>query len=377
MNEKDKKKEETDSQASNTNNNDDVKNKTFDNIDDEFNKEEPNFDSIDFNINPFNSNIESGNIKEKDNESDDCFFLHEEEDKFKANIDKDNNNDLNNDNNNDNNFKINNKLQPLNNLQMNLNSDNMQMNTNNNFISNFNNNKVNNNFINYIDKNNNNMYNNNIYNNFGYINNSSNNLYNINYDLQAAPFMPKNNNEIVNSANINNININNNNNFLLAKGRQSWICPFCQNFNSKSKLYYLNIIFFIDEQLCNRCGNINNNIPGKNFSSSNLPFVFPFDNNYPLFSPANNNAGPINNTFMTNSYVEQMSNQNEKFLFSKNTKKNKKSKKNNQKYKDKRPFDWICNRCDNLNYSFRTFCNICNLPKSQNVFYNKNMRNSN
>jgi hypothetical protein len=30
-----------------------------------------------------------------------------------------------------------------------------------------------------------------------------------------------------------------------------------------------------------------------------------------------------------------------------------------------------------LNYSFRTFCNICNLPKSQNVFYNTSMRNSN
>ena len=143
-------------------------------------------------------------------------------------------------------------------------------------------------------------------------------------------------------------------------------------------MFKYNYFLIIDEQFCNRCGNINSNLPGKNFSSSNLPFVFPLENNYPLFSPANNNAGPINNTFMPNSYVEPISNQNENFLFSKNTKKNKKSKKNNnQKYKEKRPFDWICNRCDNLNYSFRTFCNICNLPKSQNVFYNKHMRNSN
>ncbi len=78
---------------------------------------------------------------------------------------------------------------------------------------------------------------------------------------------------------------------------------------------------------------------------------------------------------MTNSYVEQMSNQNEKFLFSKNTKKNKKSKKNNQKYKDKRPFDWICNRCSNLNYSFRTVCNICKLPLKDNPCYKSNYEN--
>ena len=102
-----------------------------------------------------------------------------------------------------------------------------------------------------------------------------------------------------------------------------------------------------------------------------------FEKNYPPFSPVNNNTGTMINPYIANSYAEQL-NQNEKFLFSKNTKKNKKSKKNNnQKYKDKRPLDWICNRCNNLNYSFRTFCNICNLPKSQNVFYNMSMRNSN
>ena len=36
--EKDKKKEESDSQASNANNNDDIKNRTFENIEDDFNK---------------------------------------------------------------------------------------------------------------------------------------------------------------------------------------------------------------------------------------------------------------------------------------------------------------------------------------------------
>ena len=106
-----------------------------------------------------------------------------------------------------------------------------------------------------------------------------------------------------------------------------------------------------------------------------MPFVFPFENNkHPLFSPANNNVAEC---YISNSKNEQTSNQNEKILFSKNTKKNKKPKKNNnQKHGDKRPFDWICNRCNNLNYSFRTFCNLCYLPKSQNIFYNKSNRNS-
>ena len=40
--------------------------------------------------------------------------------------------------------------------------------------------------------------------------------------------------------------------------------------------------FYIVGEICNRCGNINKNINYLNytsFSSSNLPFVFPFDNN--------------------------------------------------------------------------------------------------
>lgn len=122
---------------------------------------------------------------------------------------------------------------------------------------------------------------------------------------------------------------------------------------------------------------MNKNISYQNytsFSSSNLPFVFPFDNNLfsPPFSPANNSINNLNNNYLFSS-----NNPNDQFLFSKNNKKNKKPKKsNNQKIKEKRPFDWVCNRCNNLNYSFRIFCNICNLPKNENQFYNSNMRNS-
>ena len=128
--------------------------------------------------------------------------------------------------------------------------------------------------------------------------------------------------------------------------------------------------------MCSRCGNINKNISYQNytsFSSSNLPFIFPFENNnLPPFTNVNNNSNALNNK-----YIISANSQNDKFLFSKNTKKNKKQKKiNNQKIKDKRPFDWVCNRCNNLNYSFRIFCNICNLPRNENQYYNSNMRNS-
>ena len=129
--------------------------------------------------------------------------------------------------------------------------------------------------------------------------------------------------------------------------------------------------------MCNRCGNINNNINYQNytsFSSSNLPFVFPFENNINNLAPfsVNNNSNELNNK-----YIISANSQNDQYLFSKNTKKNKKNKKiNNQKVKEKRPFDWVCNRCNNLNYSFRIFCNICNLPRNENQYYNSNMRNS-
>ena len=138
------------------------------------------------------------------------------------------------------------------------------------------------------------------------------------------------------------------------------------------------MFLFIDGNICNRCGNINNNIFYQNytsFSSSNLPFVFPFENNINNLAPFNINNN--NNNDLKNKYMINSNNQNGQYLFSKNIKKNKKNKKANlQKIKEKRPFDWVCNRCNNLNYSFRIFCNICNLPRNENQYYNSNMRNS-
>ena len=140
-------------------------------------------------------------------------------------------------------------------------------------------------------------------------------------------------------------------------------------------IYIFIILFFIVGEICNRCLNINKNINYQNytsFSSSNLPFVFSFDNNFSSFGNTNNNINDLKNNYIIN-----INNQNEQQLFSKNNKKSKKSKKsNNPKHKGKRPFDWICNRCNNLNYSFRVYCNICNLPRNENQFYSPNIRNS-
>lgn len=77
-------------------------------------------------------------------------------------------------------------------------------------------------------------------------------------------------------------------------------------------------MIIIGEQLCNRCGNINNNFSEKNFSSNNLPFVFPFETNYPPFSPVNNNPDSLQNNYIANSYLDQFQYQNEKkFIFKK------------------------------------------------------------
>lgn len=179
-------------------------------IENETEKEEMNFDSIDFNINPFNSNDEK---KEEKSEESDEFVLEEKElkniqfNKFHTSndllkidffpkeepneieVDKDKNNNLPKDNNNNNIF-------------------------NNNNINNY-----------YLQKNE--------INDFSSINDNSNsrksynNSNNLNLDLGANSFIPKNPNRSSNNSHINN--------FFMTKGRPSWICSFCHNFNFESK----------------------------------------------------------------------------------------------------------------------------------------------
>lgn len=179
-------------------------------IENETEKEEMNFDSIDFNINPFNSNDEKK--EEKGEESDEFvleekelkniqfnkfhtsndllkidFFPKEETNEFEVNKDK--NNNLSKDNNNNNIFNDNN-----------INNYNLQKNEINDFSS--------------INHNSNSRK-------------SYNNSYNLNLDIGASSFIPKNPNRSSNNSNINN--------FFMTKGRPSWICSFCHNFNFESK----------------------------------------------------------------------------------------------------------------------------------------------
>lgn len=105
-----------------------------------------------------------------------------------------------------------------------------------------------------------------------------------------------------------------------------------------------------------------------------MPYILPLEKNFPHFNNNNyyNNCN-LSNYINNNSVnVYSNSNQNEQNLFKKfpKGKKTKKEKKNfYKKYKEKRSSDWICNRCSNLNYSFRTFCNICKLPLKDNSYY--------
>ena len=74
--------------------------------------------------------------------------------------------------------------------------------------------------------------------NFNKSRKSYNNSNNLNYDLDAISFIPRNNNSI-NNNNVNNgnniNNSNNTNNFFSNKVRQSWICSFCHNSNYQGK----------------------------------------------------------------------------------------------------------------------------------------------
>ena len=160
-------------------------------------KEDINFEDIDFNINPFNN--DNSKDDEKSSESNELVLEEKEEEKSKLN-----------------NIPLNQKFHTSNELvKIDFFQDNISKEIK-------------------FDKNNlNNIDNNNISNNKNGNNNQlidiNNNSDNLKLDLKANSFIPKNSN--------NNYN---NNNFS-AKERTSWVCSFCHNFNYNSKKY----IYFI------------------------------------------------------------------------------------------------------------------------------------
>ena len=78
-------------------------------------------------------------------------------------------------------------------------------------------------------------------------------------------------------------------------------------------------------------------------------------------STNNINLDYNNSNFLNNDY-------NKINAYPKKEHKMKKVKKTNKKF-IKRPYDWICNRCNNINFAFRNVCNICELPLKDNSLY--------
>ena len=179
--------------------------------DDIIEKEEMNFDSIDFNINPFNS--KNSKSDDKNDQSGDLVLEEKEDDIF--NLNKLNFNPK---------FHTSNDLPKIDFLEESPKEIDFDKNkdkindlftdkNNNNINNNLNNNSIND--ISSMNTNNNSRK-------------SYNNSNNLKLDLEANSFIPKNRNM--------NDNLNN---FFMVRGRTSWVCSFCHNFNYESKKYIL------------------------------------------------------------------------------------------------------------------------------------------
>lgn len=119
---------------------------------------------------------------------------------------------------------------------------------------------------------------------------------------------------------------------------------------------------------CNRCGKPYTNIFYRNsfsLSSNNLQ-----SQNNQRFSFGSNqgNSQTFNNQNFSNSFEEENNYMNKNISFSpiitRIPKENKKQK--NMKRYVGREGDWICHKCNNLNFSFRNVCNRCGISKTEN-----------
>ena len=166
-------------------------------------KDDINFDSIDFNINPFKE--QKLEDKEQKSESDELVLEEKEDEKFEFN-----------------NIQLNSKFHTSNELlKVNFFQEDdekgkgKKVNNENNLFNLTNNNKIN-------------INNNNIFDSIDKYNSDSRNSYNnnsnIKFDLDANSFFPRNNN-------------------YYNKGKQNWICSYCNNFNNQSKTFLFILIF--------------------------------------------------------------------------------------------------------------------------------------
>ena len=151
---------------------------------------------------------------------------------------------------------------------------------------------------------------------------------NMNYNLQDY------NNSIGN--NLNNMNINNNYN---------------------NAFYFNNIPNF---------NYMNNNMTNLNYNMNNPQVYIPTKlRNKEQMDKKEFGYGQKNQQY-NNKKEEQQNNAKNKF--DNNNKKNGQNlkKEKNKKHFEIRAGDWTCNKCNNLNFSFRNKCNRCGLPKELN-----------
>ena len=197
---------------------------------------------------------------------------------------------------------------------------------------------------------------------------SNNNIpLNMNYFLNNnSNFNISNNNNYQNrNTHMNHNNLTNNlnfyNNSFSMNGKQGWICTHCKNFNYESKIFIFIIYNYnnIVRIKCNRCGKGNDNI----FNLQNQQI-----NNKHNMREIEEGINDIYYCPLMKAKI-QLKGNNESYL------RNKK-----QQQFIERPGDWICYNCQNLNFTFRTNCNRCHMPKIENnklIYKLENMMNIN
>ena len=194
-------------------------------------------------------------------------------------------------------------------------------------------------------------YNNNVYNNNLPMINNINNANNIN--------------------NINNINHNKNNNYINNNNL------LLMNNNYPQQIYNINYINLNEINNNQNNSTINNsNILSKRKMSYNIEAEFIGNYFTNILTPNN-----INNPNNPMSNIPQNQSNLNPIFFSRNEEQNNlqvnnhqkpNNKKNEKNKKHKKPFDirkgdWKCPKCNNLNFSFRTVCNRCQIKKPNNI----------
>ena len=138
-------------------------------------------------------------------------------------------------------------------------------------------------------------------------------------------------------------NLNFFNNSFSMNGKQGWICNYCKNFNYEIRIK------------CNRCGKANDNI---------------FNSQQQHQLNRGHNMRDIGEGMNEIYYCPMM--KAKIFLQGNNIDPNLRNKK--QQFIE-RPGDWICYNCQNLNFTFRTNCNRCHMPKIENMKLIHNLKN--